>query len=125
MEMGIKVMGNSYLTTRSFRDQNKDVVLRTMRALVQGQALGQGPEKPPRGSEDLQSLSPQHRILRFMDHLYRKNVEPIPLYPYTNIDDLRIFLSYLTDANPTLRSLKLAEFVDNSYLKRVEQETGS
>ena len=61
----------------------------------------------------------------FMDHLYRRNVEPIPLYPYTNIDDLRIFLSYLTDANPTLRSLKLAEFVDNSYLKRVEQETGS
>jgi len=36
MEMGIKVMGNSYLTTRSFRDQNKDVVLRTVRALVQG-----------------------------------------------------------------------------------------
>ena len=43
----------------------------------------------------------------------------------TNIDDLRIFLSYLTEANPTLRSLKLAEFVDNSYLKRVEQESGS
>jgi hypothetical protein len=31
----------------------------------------------------------------------------------------------LTDANPTLRNLKLAEFVDNSYLKRIEQETGS
>ena len=49
----------------------------------------------------------------------------IPLYPYTDIDDLRIFLSYLTDANPTLRNLKLAEFVDNSYLKRVEQDYGS
>jgi hypothetical protein len=49
----------------------------------------------------------------------------MPLYPYTNTEDLRIFLSYLTDANPTLRSLKLAEFVDNSYLKRVEQETAS
>ena len=49
----------------------------------------------------------------------------MPLYPYTNIEDLRIFLSYLSDANPNLRSVKLAEFVDNSYLKRVEQETGS
>jgi hypothetical protein len=57
-----------------------------------------------------------------MDHLYRKNVESMPVYPYMNIDDLRIFLSYLSDANPTLRSLKLAEVVDNSYLKRVEQE---
>jgi hypothetical protein len=57
--------------------------------------------------------------------LYRKNVEPIPLYPYTNTDDLRIFLSYLTEANPTLQSLTLSEFVDNSFLKRVEQEAGS
>jgi NitT/TauT family transport system substrate-binding protein len=36
MEMGIKVMGNAYLTTRRFRDQNKEIVLKTIRALVQG-----------------------------------------------------------------------------------------
>jgi ABC-type nitrate/sulfonate/bicarbonate transport system substrate-binding protein len=36
MGLQIKVMGNSYLTTRSFGEQNRDVVLRTMRALVQG-----------------------------------------------------------------------------------------
>ena len=124
MELGIKVMGNSYLTTRSFRDQNKDVVLRTMRALVQGRRWA----KDPRNRQEV--LRIYNRYLpstdsSFMDHLYRKNVEPMPLYPYTNIEDLRIFLSYLTDANPTLRNLKLAEFVDNSYLKRVEQETGS
>jgi NitT/TauT family transport system substrate-binding protein len=123
MDMGIKVMGNSYLTTRSFRDQNKEVVLRTMRALVQGR----------RWAKDLKNRQEVLRIYNrylpstdaaFMDHLYRKNVEPIPVYPYTNVDDLRIFLSYLTDANPTLRSLKLTDFVDNSYLKRVEQESG-
>jgi NitT/TauT family transport system substrate-binding protein len=124
MEMGIKVMGNSYLTTRSFRDQNKDVVHRTMRALVQGRRWA----KEPKNRQEV--LRIYNRYLpstepSFMDHLYRKNVEPIPIYPYTNTDDLRVFLSYLTDANPTLRSLKLAEFVDNSYLKRVEQEIGN
>jgi NitT/TauT family transport system substrate-binding protein len=124
MEMGIKVMGNSYLTTRSFRDQNKDVVLRTMRALVQGRRWA----KDPKNRQEVIKI--YNRYLpstdpSFMDHLYRRNVEPIPLYPYTNIDDLRIFLSYLTDANPTLRNLKLAEFVDNSFLKRLEQETGT
>jgi NitT/TauT family transport system substrate-binding protein len=124
MELGIKVMGNSYLTTRSFRDQNKDVVLRTMRALVQGRRWA----KDPKNRQEV--LRIYNRYLpspdaSFMDHLYRKNVESMPLYPYTNIEDLRIFLSYLTDANPTLRSLKLVEFVDNSYLKRIEQETGS
>jgi hypothetical protein len=51
-------------------------------------------------------------------------VAALPLYPYTNSDDLRIFLSYLMDANPTLRGLKLTEFVDNSFLTRVEQEDG-
>jgi len=124
MELGIKVMGNSYLTTRSFRDQNKDVVLRTMKALVQGRRWA----KDPKNRQEV--LRIYNRYLpspdaSFMDHLYRKNVESMPLYPYTNIEDLRIFLSYLTDANPTLRNLKLAEFVDNSYLKRIEQETGS
>ena len=121
MEMEIKVMGNSYLTTRSFRDQNKPVVMRTVRALVQGRRWA----KDPKNRE--QVLKIYNRYLpssdpSFMDHLYRKNVEPIPLYPYTNSEDLRIFLSYLTEANPTLRSLKLADFVDNSFLKRVEQE---
>ena len=91
MEMGIKVMGNSYLTTRSFRDQNKEVVLRTVQALVQGRRW----IKEPKNRQEV--LRIYNRYLpssdpTFMDHLYRKNVEPIPLYPYTNIDDLRIFL---------------------------------
>ena len=124
MEMGIKVMGNSYLTTRSFRDQNKDTVLRTVRALVQGRRWA----KDPKNRQEVLRIYNRYMPSAdpsFMDHLYRRNVEPIPLYPYTNVDDLRIFLSYLTDANPTLRSLKLTEFVDNSYLKRVEQEGAS
>ena len=124
MEMEIKVMGNSYLTTRSFRDQNKDIVLRTVRALVQGRRWA----KDPNNRREV--LRIYNRYLAssdpsFMDHLYRRNVESIPLYPYTNTDDLRIFLSYLNEANPTLRNLKLTEFVDNSFLKRVEQEAGS
>jgi len=119
LEMEIKVMGNSYLTTRSFRDQNKDVVMRTVRALVQGRRWA----KDSKNRE--QVLTIYNRYLPSSDHLDRKNVEPIPLYPYTNTEDLRIFLSYLTEANPTLRSLKLSEFVDNSFLKRVEQEAGS
>ena len=71
MEMGIKVMGNSYLTTRSFRDQNKDVVLRTMRALVQGRRWA----KDPKNRQEV--LRIYNRYLpstepSFMDHLYRK-----------------------------------------------------
>lgn len=124
MELGIKAMGNSYLSTRSFRDQNKDIVLRTMKALVQGRRWA----KDPKNRQEV--LRVYNRYLpstdtSFVDRLYRQNVEPIPVYPYTNVEDLRVFLSYLSEANPTLRNLKLTEFVDNSYLKRVEQELGS
>jgi ABC-type nitrate/sulfonate/bicarbonate transport system substrate-binding protein len=124
IDLGIKSMGNSYLSTRSFRDQNKEVVLRTTRALVQARRWA----KEPRNRQEV--LRVYNRYLpspdaSFIDRLYRQNVEPIPVYPYTNIEDLRVFLSYLSEANPTLRTLKLTEFVDNSYLKRVEQELGS
>jgi len=123
MELQIKVMGNSYLTTRSFREQNREVVLRVVRALVQGRRWMKDPKNRS------QVLKIYNRYLpssdpAFMDHLYRRNVEPVPVYPYTNIDDLRVFLSYLSEANPTLRNLKLADFVDNSFLKRIEQEGG-
>jgi ABC-type nitrate/sulfonate/bicarbonate transport system substrate-binding protein len=122
-EMGIKVMGNSYLTTRSFRNQNKDVVLRTVKALVQGRRWAKDPNNRREVLRIYNRYLPSSDAT-FMNHMYRKNVEALPLYPYTNIDDLRIFLSYLTDANPALRGLKLTEFVDNSFLKRVEQEGG-
>jgi ABC-type nitrate/sulfonate/bicarbonate transport system substrate-binding protein len=121
IELGIKAMGNSYLSTRSFRDQNKDVVLRTMKALVQARRWAKDPKNRPEVirvyNRYLPSPDPS-----FIDRLYRQNVEPIPVYPYTNIEDLRVFLSYLSEANPSLRNLKLTEFVDNSYLKRVEQD---
>jgi ABC-type nitrate/sulfonate/bicarbonate transport system substrate-binding protein len=123
MELQVKVMGNSYLATRSFREQNRDVVLRAMRALVQGRRWMKDPKNRSQVlkiySRYLPSSDPT-----FMDRLYRQNVETVPVYPYTNIDDLRVFLSYLSEANPTLRNLKLADFVDNSFLKRVEQEGG-
>jgi ABC-type nitrate/sulfonate/bicarbonate transport system substrate-binding protein len=119
-EMGIKVMGNSYLTTRSFRDQNRGVVLRTIKALVEGRRWAKDPRNRP------EVLKIYNRYLptpdsSFLDYLYKKNVEPIPLYPSTNTEDLRIFLSYLTEANPLLRKLNLAQFVDNSFVNQVEQ----
>lgn len=123
-DLQIKVMGNSYLTTRKFRDQNRDMVLRTVRALVQGRRWMKDPKNRAQVLKIYNRYMPSSDPA-FMDHLYRRNVESVPVYPYTNIDDLRIFLSYLSEANPTLRNLKLADFVDNSFLKRIEQEGGN
>jgi len=120
----LQIKGNSYLTTRKFRDQNRDVVLRTVRALVQGRRWMKDPKNRSQVLKIYSRYMPSSDPA-FMDHMYRRNVEPVPVYPYTNVDDLRIFLSYLSEANPTLKNLKLADFVDNSYLKRIEQEGGN
>jgi len=47
-------------------------------------------------------------------------IEPMPIFPYTNADELREFISYMRDGNRTLQNVTLAEFVDSSFLSRVE-----
>jgi ABC-type nitrate/sulfonate/bicarbonate transport system substrate-binding protein len=53
---------------------------------------------------------------------YKLYIDPMPLFPYTNMDDLQANLAGLAESNPKLRDLNLAEFVDNSFVRRVQQE---
>ena len=57
-----------------------------------------------------------------LDLYYKTYIEPVPVFPYTSVDDLREFVSYMPDGNKTLQNLNLSDFVDTSFLKRVEQE---
>jgi hypothetical protein len=57
-----------------------------------------------------------------LDLYYGFYVQPIPLVPYTQVDELREFVSYMPDGNQVLHNLKLAEFVDRSFLQNVEKE---
>ena len=42
-EMGIRIIGNSYITTRTFRDQNRDPVQRFITALLEGTQWAKNP----------------------------------------------------------------------------------
>ena len=78
-----------------------------------------------RGSKDdgpLEKVSISTNDARVLDLYYRIHVEPIPLFPYTNIDHLREFLNYSPEGVRALRELNLSEFVDNSFIRRVEKE---
>jgi ABC-type nitrate/sulfonate/bicarbonate transport system substrate-binding protein len=121
LELGIKTTGNSYMTTRALRNQKRDVIQRTMRALVEARLWA----KEPRNGDAV--LEVYKRYLRIedpwvLDLYYRTYIEPIPVFPYTNADELREFISYMPDGSRTLQNLNLTEFVDNSFLRRVEQE---
>jgi len=120
-DLGIKAMGNSYMSTRALRNQKRDVIQRAARAMVEARAWA----KEPKNRDAV--LEVYKRYLRLdepwvLDLYYKTYIEPIPVFPYTNTDDLREFISYMPDGSKTLQNLNLSEFVDNNFLRRVEQE---
>jgi ABC-type nitrate/sulfonate/bicarbonate transport system substrate-binding protein len=121
IEMGIRVIGSSFMTTRRFRDQNREAIQRFVRAIVEAAQW----TKDPKNRADVTRI--YSRYLRTQDPSvlelnYKLYVDPMPGFPYTNVDDLRANLAGLADSNPKLRDLNLAEFVDNTFVRRVQQE---
>ncbi|MBI4489327.1 MAG: ABC transporter substrate-binding protein [Deltaproteobacteria bacterium] len=121
IEMGIKIIGSSFITTRSFRDQNREAIQKFVRALVEAGHW----VKDPKNREEVHRIYSRH--LRTDDASvlelnYRLYVNPLPLFPYTDVEDLRLNISDLAESNPKLRELSLANFVDNSFIQRVQQE---
>jgi hypothetical protein len=51
-------------------------------------------------------------------------VAPLAVFPLTNVEDLKTNLADFAETNPKLKELKLAQFVDNSFVARVQQEKG-
>jgi ABC-type nitrate/sulfonate/bicarbonate transport system substrate-binding protein len=119
IEMGIRSIGSSYVTTRSFRDQNRETVQQFIRALVEGT---QWVKNPKNRAGVLKVIGRRLRIEdpAVLDLNYRMYVEPLAPFPYTNVEDLRRNLTDLAEANPRLMDLNLSSFVDNSFIQRVE-----
>jgi ABC-type nitrate/sulfonate/bicarbonate transport system substrate-binding protein len=119
IELGIRSIGSSYITTRSFRDQNHDTVQRFITALVEA---SQWAKNPKNRSAVLQVVSRRLRTddPAVLDLNYRIYVEPLTPYPYTKLEDLRTNLMDLAESNPRLKEVNLANFVDNSFIQRAE-----
>ena len=120
-ESGIKIVGNSLMTTRSFRDRQRDIVQRTVRAIVYARHW----MKNAANRESV--LQIYRRYLRnddlsALELTYRTHIEPAAVFPYGSTEDLSEYLSYLPDGNQLLQKLNISELVDNSFIKRVAQE---
>jgi NitT/TauT family transport system substrate-binding protein len=120
IELGIRSIGSSYITTRSFRDQNRDTVQEFVAALIEAT---QWVKNPKNRSAVLQIVSRRLRTddPAVLDLNYRIYVGPLSPYPYTKLDDLRTNLTDLAESNPRIKDINLATFVDNSFIQRVEK----
>jgi ABC-type nitrate/sulfonate/bicarbonate transport system substrate-binding protein len=121
VSMGIRVVGNSFITTRAFRDQNRDILTRFVRALVEaGYWL-----KDPRNRES--ALKIVSRRLRTSDPAvlslnYRLYIETLAPLPYTDIEDLKANIEDVAQENAKLRDFDVARLVDNTFIRQVQQD---
>jgi ABC-type nitrate/sulfonate/bicarbonate transport system substrate-binding protein len=121
VEMGIRVIGSSFMTTRRFRDQNRDMLQKFARAEIEAAHW----IKDPKNHADVIRIyskylrTPDASVLELNYKLY---IDPMPFFPYTNVDDLQANLAALAESNPKLRDFNVADFVDNSFVRRVQQE---
>jgi ABC-type nitrate/sulfonate/bicarbonate transport system substrate-binding protein len=124
IKMGIRIIGSSFITTRSFRDRNHPIILGFVKALNEATVW----TKDPKNREGVRRVFSHY--LRtddpaVLDLNYRLYVNPLPIFPYTNVEDLRTTLWDLGEMSPKLREINVAALVDNSFVKRVETESRS
>ncbi len=117
-QMGIHYIGGTYVTTRSFRDRNKGIVLRFVRALAEASHWVKNPKNMDGVlrvfSHNLRTSDPA--VLKLN---YRIYVPSIPSFPYAQIESLAMNLTDLAESNPDLKKINLDEFVDNSFVQEV------
>jgi ABC-type nitrate/sulfonate/bicarbonate transport systems, periplasmic components len=123
IDLGVRVIGSSYTTTNSFLAQNRDVLQRFTRALIEANQWCL--ERKNKGAV-LRVASQRLKTsdAEVLELNYRMYVAPLAVFPLTNVEDLKTNLADFAETNPKLKELKLAQFVDNSFVARVQQEKG-
>jgi ABC-type nitrate/sulfonate/bicarbonate transport system substrate-binding protein len=123
IDLGVRVIGSSYTTTNSFLAQNRAVLQRFTRALIEANQWCL-----ERKNKDAVLRVASQRLktsdAEVLELNYRMYVAPLAVFPLTNVEDLKTNLADFAETNPKLKELKLAQFVDNSFVARVQQEKG-
>jgi ABC-type nitrate/sulfonate/bicarbonate transport system substrate-binding protein len=121
IDMGVKVIGSSYMTSKVFLDQNRETIQKFIKALIEAGHWVKNP-KNREGVLRIYSRHLRNEDPSMLELNYRLYVNPLSPFPYTNRGDLRSNLLDLAESNPKLRDLDLSQFVDNSFVQRVQQE---
>jgi ABC-type nitrate/sulfonate/bicarbonate transport system substrate-binding protein len=123
IDLGVRVIGSSYTTTNSFLAQNRAVLQRFTRALIEANQWCL-----ERKNKDAVLRVASQRLktsdAEVLELNYRMYVAPLAVFPLTNVEDLKTNLADFAETNPKLKELKLAQFVDNSFVARVQKEKG-
>jgi ABC-type nitrate/sulfonate/bicarbonate transport system substrate-binding protein len=121
VSMGIRVVGNSYITTRAFKDRNRDTLTRFVQAMVEA---GYWLKDPTNRESALKIVSRRLRTSdpEVLNLNYRLYIEPHSPLPYTDIEDLKSNLDDIAQENAALRAVDVARLVDNTFIRQVQRD---
>ena len=115
--IGLDYQHNGIGTTKSYIAKNRDLLIRFMRALVEGihrfktdRAFG---------------LKVMERHLRVSDAdviqtAYDYYAPKIATVPYTNLKGMKFLLDTIAESNPKAKTVKPEEMIENSMLQEIE-----
>lgn len=120
IKLGVEDHGSALVTTREFLTTQAPVIDRFVRAFVEAIALGR---TNSRISKRVFARNLRDNNDAYLDFLHRAyllgSIPKVPMFP---ADALRNFIGDLGEEAPRLKSLSLAEILDNSQIRRLEED---
>jgi NitT/TauT family transport system substrate-binding protein len=120
IKLGIEDHGSALVTTREFMTSPVQTVDRFVRAFVEAIALGRTNIRISKSVFARNLRESNEAYLDFLQRVYvLGSIPKVPLYPP---EILRNFISDLGEESPKVRALSVAEILDNSLIRRLDEE---
>jgi NitT/TauT family transport system substrate-binding protein len=120
IKLGIEDHGSALVTTREFMTTQVQAVDRFVRAFVEAIALGRTNSRVSK-RVFARNLRESNEI--YLDYLHRAyvlgSIPKVPIYPP---EVLKNFIGDLGEENPKVRALSVTDILDNSLIRRLEEE---
>jgi len=120
IKLGIEDHGSALVTTREFMTSPVQTVDRFVRAFVEAIALGRTNNRISKSVFAHNLRESNEAYLDFLQRVYvLGSIPKVPLYPP---EILRNFISDLGEESPKVRALSVAEILDNSLIRRLDED---
>lgn len=120
VKLGIEDHGSALVTTRGFMNDQFQIVERFIRAFVEAIALGKTDSKVTKKAF---AKNLRERNETYLDFLHRTyvlgSISKRPMFPSEAIRNL---ISDLAEETPRIKTIPLPEILDNSFIRRLEDE---
>jgi NitT/TauT family transport system substrate-binding protein len=123
-ESNVPYAHQQIVAQKDFIDRNPDLILRTLRALIEGLASWKDPSKKAMVVTHIAKylrLDPEKNKDQ-IEETYRYYSKTFPTKPYATLEGLELTAQLLTKTRPEAKSLQAKDYVINRFVAELEKE---